>query len=79
MKKKLGPIVTSANIFCCVQGPVRLSFAGYHRFIATKKVMGDLANSCRRVATYVDKIIEDTKPADLPVEQAYEVRAGGKS
>ena len=30
----------------------------------------DLADSYRRVPTYVDRILKGTKPADLPVQQA---------
>ena len=29
----------------------------------------DIAESYRRVAYYVDRILEEAKPADLPVEQ----------
>jgi len=35
----------------------------------------DIVDHSRRLASYVDRILQGAKPADLPVQQAVEVRA----
>jgi putative ABC transport system substrate-binding protein len=48
------------------------SMSGWSEFVEAGGLMTygpNLFNSFRRVATYVDKILKGTKPADLPVEQ----------
>jgi putative ABC transport system substrate-binding protein len=50
----------------------RLPSMGYREYVDTGGLMSygaDLADSYRRVAYYVDRILKGAKPADLPVEQ----------
>jgi putative tryptophan/tyrosine transport system substrate-binding protein len=50
----------------------RLPSIGYREYVATGGLMSygaDQADSYRRVAYYVDRILKGAKPADLPVEQ----------
>jgi putative ABC transport system substrate-binding protein len=50
----------------------RLPSMGYREHVDAGGLMyygADLADSYRRVAYYVDKILKGAKPADLPVEQ----------
>ena len=73
-------IVTADPLFSTHRGPI-LEFAGRRRvpvmycfreFVDAGGLMAygpSLPASYRRVATYVDKILKGTKPADLPVEQ----------
>jgi putative ABC transport system substrate-binding protein len=51
---------------------IRLPSIGYREYVATGGLMSygaDRADSYRRVAYFVDKILKGAKPADLPVEQ----------
>jgi putative ABC transport system substrate-binding protein len=51
----------------------RLPSVGSVEFVAAGGLVSydaDLEDGCRRVATYVDRILKGTKPADLPVQQA---------
>jgi putative ABC transport system substrate-binding protein len=50
----------------------RLPSTGYREYVDAGGLMSygaDLAESNRRVAYYVDRILKGAKPADLPVEQ----------
>ena len=50
----------------------RLPSMGYRGYVDAGGIMSygaDQADSYRRVAYYVDKILKGAKPADLPVEQ----------
>ena len=80
-KKKSGALMVLGDALTILQRPKILEFAAKSRLPAIYDRPDDV-NECglmfygvnepelfRRAATYVDKILKGTKPADLPVEQ----------
>ena len=71
-----GPLMFTDNqkriVGLCVKEPVAVDVPHTEKSVDAGGLMSygaDLADSYRRVAYYVDRILKGTKPADLPVEQ----------